>query len=212
MGSRCAAIQITTMIRRLCVRAASLGLLAALLASTARAQEDAMTFRVVAAKTCRSPCHTEITADGMILSESAIAFRAVATTVLPEPIIVRINSPGGNLVGSLQLGDAFREFKATVSVGKGARCASACVYAFLGGATRRATGGQIGVHRFRPVDERTDEDDFSNVLVQRAADILTEYVSRMGADPELVRMAMITRPPAIHFLDAGELRRYRLTN
>jgi hypothetical protein len=194
------------------MRAASLGLLAVHLTSIARAQEDAMTFRVVATKDCRGPCHTEITADGMISSETAIAFRAVATTVLAESIVVRIISPGGNLVGSLQLGDAFPEFKATVSVGKGARCALACVYAFLGGATRHPTGGQIGVHRFRPVDERIDGDDFSNVLVQRAADILTEYVSRMGADPGLVRLAMIIRPPAIHFLDAGELRCYRLTN
>ena len=171
-----------------------------------------MTFRVVAAKNCRAPCHTEITADGMISSETAIAFRAVATTVLPGPIVVHISSPGGNLVGSLQLGDAFREFKATLSVEKGARCVSACVYAFLGGATRHVTGGKIGVHRFRPADEEIDNNDFPNILVQRAADVLTEYVTRMGADPELIRMAMSIQPPAIHFLDPGELRRYRVTN
>ena len=194
------------------MRAASLGLLAALPASAAGAQQDAMTFRVVAAKNCQAPCHTEIAADGMISSEAAAAFRAVASTVLSGPIVVRISSPGGNLVGSLQLGDAFREFKATLSVEKGARCVSACVYAFLGGATRRVTGGKIGVHRFRPAGEETDNNDFPNILVQRAADILTEYVARMGADPELIRMAMTIQPPAIHFLDAGELRRYRVTN
>jgi hypothetical protein len=207
MGSRRDPIRIMTMFRRLCA-----GLLVAFLASTASAHQDAMTFRLVAAKNCRGPCHIEIAADGIISSESAAAFRAVATTVLPEPIVVRINSPGGNLVGSLQLGDAFREFKATVFVGKAARCISACVYAFLGGTTRRATETQIGVHRFRPVDDRTDGNDFPNVLVQRAADILTEYVTRMGADPGLVRLAMTIQPPAVHFLDADELRRYRVTH
>jgi hypothetical protein len=195
------------MFRRLCA-----GLLVAFLASTASAHQDTMTFRLVAAKKCGGPCPIEIVADGMISPESAAAFRAVATTVLPEPIVVRINSPGGNLVGSLRLGDAFREFKATVLVGKAARCISACVYAFLGGATRRATEAQIGVHRFRPIDDRNDGGDFPTILVQKATDILTDYVTRMGADPGLVGMALTIQPPAIHLLDAAELRRYRVTN
>jgi hypothetical protein len=200
------------MFSRLRAQAASLGLLAAFSASVASAEQDAMTFRIVAAKNCRRPCHAEIAADGMISSETAIAFRAVANSVSPEPIIVHINSPGGNLVGSLQLGDAFREFKTTVTVRKGARCVSACVYAFLGGATRRVTGGQIGVHRFYSIDDKADDSSFPSLLVQRAANILTEYVARMGADPGLIQIAMTIQPPAIRFLDPGELRRYRLTN
>ena len=199
------------MFKRLRAQAAFLGLLAAFSAS-ASAQQDAMTFRILAAKNCRSPCLTEIAAEGMISSETATAFRAVAATVSPEPIIVHINSPGGNLMGSLQLGDAFREYQTTVSVGEGAKCVSACVYAFLGGATRRVTGGQIGVHRFYSMDDKADDSGFPSVLVQRAANILIEYVARMGADPGLIQIAMTVQPPAIHFLDSIELRRYRLIN
>jgi hypothetical protein len=98
-----------------------------------------------------------------------------------------------------------------VVVGKGARCVSACVYAFLGGAMRRVIDGRIGVHRFRPEGEESDR-DFPTALVQRATEVLTEYVTHMGADPELVKLAMGISPPAVRFLDAGELRRYRVVN
>jgi len=175
------------------------------------AEDDAMSFRVVAAQGCRTSCPAEIAADGIIAPDSADAFRAVAATLAPRPVVVRLASAGGNLVGGLQLGQAFREFNATLIVGKGARCVSACVYAFLGGAVRRVTGGRIGVHRFRSEGDE-GERDFPSVLVQRANEILSEYATRMGADPDLIGLAMRTSPPAIHYLDAAELRRYRVIN
>jgi hypothetical protein len=67
------------------------------------------------------------------------------------------------------------------------------------------------VHRFRPESEETER-DFPAVLVQRAIDVLTKYVTQMGANPELVTVAMGVPPPAVHFLDAGELRRLRVIN
>jgi hypothetical protein len=192
-------------------RAVLIGLLALCFPTAGGAQQDAMNFSVVVAQNCRGWCHAEIVADGMIVQDSAEAFRAIAATLAPNPIVVRLASPGGSLVGSLQLGQAFRAFNATVIVGKGVRCISACVYAFLGGAARRVTEGRIGVHRFRPAGEESDR-DFPTVLVQRATETLNDYVTQMGADPELIRLAMSVSPPAVHFLDAGELRRYRVIN
>jgi hypothetical protein len=192
-------------------RAALIGLLASLLPSVGVAQQDTMNFRVVAAQHCRGPCSAEIAADGLIALDSADAFRSVAAALAPKQIVVRLASSGGSLVGSLQLGQAFRAVNATVIVGKGARCVSACVYAFLGGVMRRVSGGRIGVHRFRPANEDSDS-DFPAILVQRATEMLGGYVTQMGADPELVRLALDVSPPAIHYLDAAELRRYRVTN
>jgi hypothetical protein len=187
------------------------GLLALFLPTAGLAQEDAMNFRIIVAHNCRGSCPAEIVADGMIALETVYAFRAIASTFGPKPIIVRLSSPGGNLVGSLQLGQAFRDFNVMVVIGKGARCISACVYTFLGGAARRVVDGRIGVHRFRPEVEKSDR-DFPTVLVRRATEVLTEYVTQMGADPELIKLAMGISPPAVHFLDAGELRRYRVVN
>lgn len=194
------------------MRAALTGLLALLLqAPASTAEDDTMTFRVVAARDCRGSCPAEIAADGLIALDSARAFRAAASTLAPNRIVVRLASPGGNLVGGMELGHALRELNATVIVGKGARCVSACVYAFLGGAQRRVAGGRIGIHRFRPGGDES-ADDFPAVLVQRAIEILTDYVTRMGADPELIRLATSIPPTTVRYLDAGELRRYRVVN
>jgi hypothetical protein len=192
-------------------RAALIGLLVLFWPTIGTAQEALMKFRVVPGQSCGGSCASEIAADGMITPESAEDFRKIANTLRPNQILVRLASPGGSLVGSLQLGQAFREFNSTVIVGKGARCASACLYAFLGGATRRVAGGQIGVHRFRPESEETDQ-DFPTVLVQRATEVLTSYVTQMGADPDLIKLAMTIVPPSIYYLNAGEMRRFHVTN
>lgn len=171
-----------------------------------------MTFRVAAQAGCKGPCADEIIADGVITLDSADAFRAVAARLQPNHIAVRLSSPGGNLVGGLQLGQAFRKLNASVTVAKGTRCVSACVYAFIGGTVRRvAPGGRIGVHRFRPADEES-VDNVPASLAQRTIEVLKNYVAEMGADPDLIRLAASAAPPAVRYLDSGELRRYRVVN
>lgn len=199
---------ITTIFANRHKRAALLSLLALLFPAPCFAQDEEMSFRRLAAKSCHASCPAEIAADGIITKDSADAFRVVAKIAVPAAIVVHLASPGGSLVGSLQLGEAFREFNTTVIVGNGARCTSACVYALLGGAARRVTGGRVGVHRFRPENE--SDQNFPPVLVQRAAEVLTQYVAHMGANPALVGLAMDVSPPAVHFLGTGELRRYRV--
>lgn len=191
----------------ICARAALIGLLVAFMAPAARAQE--MTFRVAVPANCKSSCAPEVIAEGLIALDSADAFREAAAKVSGPPV-VRIDSAGGNLVGALRLGQAFRDAGATLIVASDARCVSACVYAFLGGGTRRVvSGGRVGVHRFYA--EET-EGEFPAVLVRRATDTLIEYVSRMGADPELVSLAVSIQPPAVRYLTVSELRRYRVVN
>lgn len=171
-----------------------------------------MTFRIAAPLACKGSCPDEIVADGVITLESADAFREIAARLAPNRIGVRLSSPGGNLVGGLQLGQALRELKATVTVGKGTRCVSACVYAFLGGTVRRvAAGGKVGVHRFRPADDEADE-SVSAALIKRTIEVLKSYVTDMGADAELIGLAASVAPSAVRYLDAGELRRYRVVN
>ncbi len=146
---------ITTIFANRHKRAALLSLLALLFPAPCFAQDEEMSFRRLAAKSCHASCPAEIAADEIITKDSADAFRVVAKIAVPAAIVVHLASPGGSLVGSLQLGEAFREFNTTVIVGNGARCTSACVYALLGGAARRVTGGRVGVHRFRPENSPT---------------------------------------------------------
>lgn len=171
-----------------------------------------MTFRIAAPPGCKGSCADEIVADGLITLDSADAFREAVAKLRVSPIAVRLSSPGGNLVGGLQLGHALHELNATVTVAKGARCVSACVYAFLGGTVRRvAAGGRIGVHPFRPADNEPVE-TVSAALIKRTIEVLKSYVTEMGADPGLIDLAASVPPTTVRYLDAGELRRYRVVN
>ena len=170
-----------------------------------------MTFRLVAPQSCRAVCPQEIAAQGMITLESAGAFRAAAASLPPGRIVVRFDSAGGNLVGGLELGNALRELNATTSVNNGARCVSACAYAFLGGARRSVTGGRIGVHNFS-LGPSAWHLNFSDEITEKTIAILTDYVTRMDADPALVTFAARVPAITVRYLDAPELRRYRVVN
>ena len=73
---------------------------------------------------------------------------------------VRLNSPGGDLAGGIRLGELIRKLKLDTEIGvtepdsyghwktAPGLCASACAFAFLGGLSRRASGGELGVHQF----------------------------------------------------------------
>jgi hypothetical protein len=183
-----------------------------LLAYPALAQNATMTFRIIAPQTCRTACPLEIRADGAIGPNSADDFRALMKTVSASRMIVHLASPGGSLVGGVQLGAALREFGATVLVKRNTRCISACVYALLGGVVRRAeAGARIGVHRFRGASDAPD-DAVPPVLARYAQDMLARYAERMGADPGLIDLAAGVAPDAVRYLTAAELRRYRVVS
>ena len=60
---------------------------------------------------------------------------------------VYLDSPGGNLMEGIKLGQAIREAGAVTVLLTGATCASACILAFAGGAERIAyRGSRLGVH------------------------------------------------------------------
>jgi hypothetical protein len=168
-----------------------------------------MTFRIVAPQTCRTACPLEIRAEGAIAPNSADDFRALVKNVSGSQMIVSLASPGGSLVGGIQLGTAFRESNAMVVIRQNTRCISACVYALLGGAVRRAqAGAQIGIHRFRAEGADAPDDTIPPVLARYAQDMLARYAERMGTDPGLIDLAAGVAPDTLRYLTAAELRRY----
>jgi hypothetical protein len=180
------------------------------LCSPALAQNATMTFRIVATP-CRTACPLEIRAEGAIGPNSADDFRALLKNVSASRVIVHLASPGGSLVGGVQLGTALRESNATVVIRKNTRCISACVYALLGGAVRRAeAGAQIGVHRFRAESADAPDDAIPAVLARYAQDMLARYAERMGADPALIDLAAGVAPDTLRYLIGAELRHYRV--
>ena len=120
--------------------------------------------------------------------------------------------------GGIRLGERIRQLKLDTEIGTSVpdgyghwrrapgRCASAGAFAFLGGLTRRVSGGELGVHQF--YNEISLRDPTAKVFSsldmsehQFVSAMLIDYVFRMGADPRFVSIAASTPPMEMQFLD-----------
>ncbi len=201
-------------------------------AAAARAEQAPMTFRAVSldSPACGSKCPQVIVAEGVIEESTPQAFADFARQAsLSQRLrsVVLINSPGGNVVASMELGYALRRLRAAAIVAgfasQGERsgpvagqCLSACVYALMG-AYRRVVpdASRVGLHRMSIVQpeasERRSAADAGRTLADpRLVAVLARYAARMGVDPALVWRAESLSPGALHILSASEIARWRL--
>ncbi len=137
--------------------------------------------------------------------------------------VILINSPGGRVGASMQLGKYFRQAGVAVIVGRvGARgiapgsCFSACVYALIGGKKRVIPKvSKVGVHRMVAFESGgRGADDMNRYeavyatpdLVQR----LSDYAGSMGVSREVISTAERTRHDQLRILTPQEIRRWKL--
>jgi hypothetical protein len=185
-----------------------------------------MTFRSVNfdSSDCGATCPQVIVADGVIETETPQAFvdfaRQQATAPRP-PSLIFMNSPGGNVVASMQLGDEFRKLRAAVMVAGYAsvgtrsgpisgQCLSACIYALMG-ATRRVAppDSRLGLHRMSLEAPGENGDVLAD---RRMVAILARYAARMGVSPALVWRAESQTPGTLHILSPAEIARWHLAS
>lgn len=125
---------------------------------------------------------------------------------------VTFDSPGGNIASAIEHGRMIRALKLNTIQVRAARCMSACSLAFLGGVNRGAEPGSIGVHRssFAP-------SSYSGDAQQAVADIqavtaeVVAYISEMGADPTLLKIAYSYDAADMRYLSASEMELFRVT-
>jgi len=139
---------------------------------------------------------------------------------------VFLNSPGGSLLGALKLGIVMRKLKVTAYIGQVAThgeetiatsgvCASACVFAMMGGTKRFVLPTcLIGIHR-ASVPGSLGDGVMAVLLGQRrmpqdGVSALRKYVSRMGVDASIVDMSEKISPTAIRKLKPDEIVRLHL--
>jgi len=161
---------------------------------------------------CRDPeaCHFWVEAKGEILPDSLNDLkRYLENSQWDNYYAIRFNSPGGNLGGALRMGEWLRSNNFITET---EYCASACVFAFLGGVKRILVGenAEIGVHRFyredaleNPSMKRYTGDDLDSV--QRVMAGLMFYTQDMGVDLGLISLMGEAAPSSMKWVDEDTL-------
>jgi hypothetical protein len=141
-------------------------------------------------------------------SDDLTGFAALVRSHQPQAIV--FNSGGGNIVKAMELGRMIRSFGLNTFQIRGAECASACALAFLGGATRAAQPGSIGVHKSSFSNTAGVDAEAAVSAVQQMTAEVISYITEMGADPGLLELAYRYDSDDIRYLSRSEMERYRI--
>jgi hypothetical protein len=205
-----------------------------LLAAAPGASAQTMSFRIESlpdGSGCRTHCPHVIVAEGQIGNSTPREFLDFLRENASDRdlrTVVFLNSQGGYVVASMELGQIFRRIGAATVVARlGAStgrdrfltssCLSACVYAFMGGRKRVAPpGSALGIHRMFANQEHTNI--FGDSKYERVYDngsmagMLMNYSSRMGVSRDLIRFAEHISSQSIHLVTPGEMARWNLAS
>jgi len=204
-------------------------LAAAILLTPASALAAPMTFRTVAvvdSQKCGARCAQVIVAEGEITERTPEEFLAFVRSQRANRAmrgVVVLNSHGGRVMASMELGRVFRAAGVAVVVGRAAggglaagRCYSACVYALMGARKRVIPDeSRIGIHRMFAYERfgRDSEDGFAMTRVYATPDLvarLGDYAGMMGVSRELIYAAERVTPDRVRIVTPREIRRWRL--
>lgn len=135
------------------------------------------------------------------------------------PVSVYLNSPGGDFLTGIKLGQLLRSQYAWTDIGKqisgksqnaAGECYSACAIAYLGGYYRFFTeGSKYGVHRTWK-DSSPGKSDFDIGQIISAA--LSAYISEMGINNHLLDLIVSAGKNELYILNDAELDSLRITN
>lgn len=199
------------------------------------AASASMSFRFTQAgdpQTCGAKCPQIIVAEGEIVDRTPRDFiDFLRSQKLGNNVyaVVLMNSPGGRVVASMELGRLLRRAGAAVVIAKpveqsgaemrfaSGRCYSACVYALMG-AKKRVVPPQsrVGIHRMF-LYERVGQLDGTTKMTKTFAqdemvNKLGEYAGMMGVSRELVYTAEKTPSETFRLLTPQEIRRWHLAS
>jgi hypothetical protein len=180
------------------------GLCLAILCGTAVAKEYEKTMRFEVFQPCAgtaSFCGPMILAQGELDPGAPERLKKILQSMNVYPRVV-FDSPGGNLLAGVQMGELIRSWGLNTAIGLGymketpdgmhavaldVGCYSACAYAFMGGVSRYVLdGAHFGVHQFSGAVEN------QQASTQVTLAFLSQYMKRMGVDRDLLDVASLT--------------------
>ena len=198
----------------------------ALLANSA----SAMSYRVAAIDDgrCSDRCPQAVVAEGTIQVDEVERLAAFFQGAGAIPATLLMHSPGGNLAGALKLGYGLRRLGVRTIVARVSRsdpaqvttgvCASACVYALMGGADRIVPpGSRVIVHaaqRYGGFERDIVGGGYIDAGMDRGTvlELLSRYAVSMGVDPAVMSLAQSVPHESARVLSAAEISRFRLAS
>lgn len=130
-------------------------------------------------------------------------------------MILRIDSPGGNLFESIQLGEAISGLPLTTTIdvgvgGDGGVCASACVNVYLGADYRfLSENSKIGVHQFSMEGSDVGSDEAISIS-QGLSALIIEHIRTMRADPAFFSVMVSAHADEIFWVPLDTLENLRV--
>ncbi len=219
-----------------CVLACAAATLLFAIASPSAAHADDMSFQLVSvgnSARCSGHCPSVITAQGEITDQTPAEFLTFVQDNVGRAdlhAVIFLDSPGGKVVASMDLGRIWRRLGVAAVVGRSdpgstsasqflaGRCLSACVYALIGAKKRVVPAGSIvGIHRMFFYDGEAGPLGDGNAGRRHYDNggmkaLLSHYTSRMGVNPELIAFAERISSDNIHILSRAEIARYHLAS
>jgi len=124
---------------------------------------------------------------------------------------IDVDSQGGEIFATLEIGRMLRAEGASISVGKGASCISSCVFLLMGAIERSiSTDARLGIHRpslgasGRGGRKQASEDE----IVDAMSEQLVLYAQQMNVPRKIVDELMLVPPDRVKRLSASELAGY----
>ncbi|QWD77378.1 ATP-dependent Clp protease proteolytic subunit [Polynucleobacter sp. MWH-Svant-W18] len=138
---------------------------------------------------------------------------------IPAGLIVLLDSPGGDGIAAMKIGEILRTNKAHVFVT--GQCASACIFVLASGVVRGAPAYTVGIHRGRITksDENAkilEEIDVKSnpqarELLERFEKAVPVYFAKMGMPPELFQAMQSHQYKGVYRLSNEEIVFYGLS-
>jgi hypothetical protein len=125
--------------------------------------------------------------------------------------VVTFDSSGGTVTVAMAYGRTIRLLGLNTMQVRKLECASACSLAFLGGVSRIAAPGSIGVHRTSFAPDSTVGRDEAVASVQALTAEIIAYLSEMDVSVELLNFALRYDRSDIRYLSASEMADLKVT-
>lgn len=150
---------------------------------------------------------------------------AVESHRIPAGSSIFLNSPGGSLVGGIELGRSIRELGLSTNIGaapgttdglpQSGSCYSACALAFVGGVFRYQTwgGSSFGVHQFY-LDDASILGSHEEALAagQLTSSVVVQYLAEMGVSMRLLDEMVRASGSEINVLSPAQMVEMQVAN